>query len=71
MQAVVQLHLSAIRSRKETEVVVLRYWKTSIFWPCCTELCPCQGSNFRMNLFSRSRENDRDSEGDEENDADW
>jgi hypothetical protein len=23
---------------------------------CCTELCPCQGSNFRMNLFSRSRE---------------
>jgi hypothetical protein len=32
MQAVVQLHLSAIRSRKETEVVVLRYWKTTIFW---------------------------------------
>ena len=22
----------AIRSRKETEVVVLRYWKTTIFW---------------------------------------
>jgi hypothetical protein len=29
---VAQLHLSAIRSRKETEVVVLRYWKTTIFW---------------------------------------
>ena len=37
---------------------------------CCTELCPCQGSDFCMNRFSRSRENDRDSEGDEENDAD-
>jgi len=37
---------------------------------CCTELCPYQGSDFCMNLFLRSRENDRDSEGDEENDAD-
>jgi hypothetical protein len=36
---------------------------------CCTELCPCQGSDFCMNPFWRSRENDRDSEGDEENDA--
>ena len=32
IEAVIQLHLSAIRSRKETEVVVLRYWKTTIFW---------------------------------------
>jgi hypothetical protein len=31
---------------------------------------PYQGSDFCMNPFSRSRENDRDSEGDEENDAD-
>jgi hypothetical protein len=37
---------------------------------CCTEPCPCQSSDFRMNPFSRSRENDRDSEGDEEKDAD-
>ena len=37
---------------------------------CCTELCPCQGSDFCMNPFSRSGENDRDSEGDEENDTD-
>ena len=37
---------------------------------CCTELCPCQGSDFCMNPFSRSSENDRDSEGDDENDAD-
>jgi hypothetical protein len=37
---------------------------------CCTELRPCQGSDFCMNPFSRSRENDRDSEGDDENDAD-
>ena len=37
---------------------------------CCTELRPCQGSDFCMNHFSRSRENDRDSEGDDENDAD-
>ena len=35
---------------------------------CCTELCPCQGSDFCMNPFSKSRENDRDSEDDEEND---
>jgi len=34
---------------------------------CCTELCPCQGSDFCMIPFS---ENDRDSEGGEENDAD-
>jgi hypothetical protein len=26
---------------------------------CCTELCPCQDSDFCMNFFSRSRENDR------------
>jgi hypothetical protein len=26
---------------------------------CCTELCPCQGSDFCMNPFSRSRENER------------
>ena len=37
---------------------------------CCTELCPSQGNDFCMNPFSRSRENDRGSEGDEENDAD-
>ena len=37
---------------------------------CCTELCPCQGCDFCMNPFSRSRENDREYEGDEENDAD-
>jgi hypothetical protein len=37
---------------------------------CCTEPCLCQSSDFRMNPFSRSRENDRDSEGDEEKDAD-
>jgi hypothetical protein len=36
---------------------------------CCTELCPFQGSDFCMNRFWRSRENDRDSEGEEENDA--
>ena len=33
---------------------------------CRTELCPCQGSDFCMNPFWRSRENDRDSEGDED-----
>jgi hypothetical protein len=37
---------------------------------CCTELCPCQGSDFCMNPFWRSREKYRESEGDEENDAD-
>ena len=37
---------------------------------CRTELCLCQGGDFCMNPFSRSRENDKDSEGDEENDAD-
>ena len=33
---------------------------------CCTEQCPCQGSDFCMNPLSRWRENDRDSEDDEE-----
>jgi hypothetical protein len=36
----------------------------------CTDLRPWHGSDFCMNPFSRSRENDRDSEGDEKNDAD-
>jgi hypothetical protein len=37
---------------------------------CCTDLCPCQATDFCMNPFSRLRKNDRDSEGNEENDAD-